>query len=458
MKTIGLAHAVVTACLLSLLLPSSRGSLRAAETDNDATSAAPGKERKILFWKSPMDPNFVSKSPGKDPMGMDLVPVYEGEAAGGAAGSVRIDPATTQDIGVKTAVVRRQRLAREIRTFGRIAYDESKVRSISPKIGGWVERQYVSFPGQIVDKGEPLLRIYSPELVATEEEYLLALRYRKRLEGSSLPDSDTGSSELVRSAETRLRYWDIDDRQIEALRRSGHVTRTMALHAPFRGIILEKHVLEGGYVKPGENLYRIADISEIWVYADVYEYEAPWLGPGQEATVTLAYHPGAEYRGKVVYIYPYLKNKTRTLEVRMTFPNTHDFALKPDMWANVTIRASLAEESLAVPVQAVIRTGKRDVVLVALGGGHFAPRQVRLGAEAGDEFEVLDGLREGDRVVTSAQFLINSESSLRSALGKMIAPEPDEKGSTEGSSPSPSTRRQDDGGAAPAMPDHGKGS
>jgi len=408
-----------------------------ARADEANPSATPGEKRKILFWRSSMEPNFVSKSPGKDSMGMDLVPVYEGEASAGPPGSVRIDPATTQEIGVKTAVVQRKRLAREIRTVGRIAYDETRVRSISPKIGGWVERQYVNFTGQIVERGAPLLEIYSPELVATQEEYLLALRYQERLSGSSLSESDTGSSDLVRSAETRLRYWDIGDRQIQALRDSGRTTRTMALHAPFKGIVLEKHVLEGGYVKAGESLYQIADISRVWVYADIYEYEAPWLKPEQEATVTLAYRPGAEYRGKVVYVYPYLKNKTRTLEVRMAFANTDDFALKPDMWANVTMQASLDGESLAIPVQAVIRTGKRDVALLALGAGRFAPRDIRLGAEVGDEFEVLDGLQEGDRVVTSAQFLINSESSLQAALGKMLEAKPDETAAAAGPSTSP---------------------
>jgi RND family efflux transporter MFP subunit len=411
----------------------------------DTRSATPAqrKERKILFWKSPMDPSFASKSPGKDPMGMDLVPVYEGGADAGPPGTVRIDPATTQEIGVKTAVVGRKRLARDIRTVGRVAYDETKVRSVSPRIGGWVERQHVNFAGQVVDRGEPLLEIYSPELVATQEEYLLALRYRERLGKSSLPASDTGASEMVRSVETRLRYWEIGERQIEALRRSGRVTRTMALHAPVRGIVLEKHVLEGGYVKPGENLYQIADISNVWVYAEVYEYEAPWLQPGEDATVTLAYRPGEQYRGQVVYVYPYLQNKTRTLQVRMTFANTRDFALKPGMWANVSLHASLGGEHLAVPVQAVIRTGKRDLVLVALGEGRFAPREIRLGADAGDEFEVLDGLRAGERVVTSAQFLINSESSLQAALGKMIEPKPAEM--APGESPQAKTHGDEKG-------------
>lgn len=383
------------------------------------TGALAGK--KILYWRSPMDPTFISKEPGKDPMGMELVPVYEGEEQAGPAGSVRIDPVTIQNIGVKTAVVERRQLQREIRTVGRITYDETRVRSISPKIGGWVERQYVNFTGQVVDKGAPLLEIYSPELVSTQEEYLLALRYQRRLLHSDIADAVAGSKSLVRAAETRLRYWDITPAQIRALRERGHLTRTMILHAPFRGIILAKHVLEGGYVRPGQTLYQIADLSTVWVYADVYEYEVPWLQPGAEATMTLAYQPGKIYRGRIVYVYPYLKNETRTLQVRMEFPNTHNFDLKPDMWADVTLR-SRPHEGLAVPIQAVIRTGKRDIVLVALEKGRFVPREVKLGAEAGDSFEVLEGLHAGERVVTSAQFLINSESSLQAAISKMIGP------------------------------------
>ncbi len=388
-------------------------------------SARPGAERKILYWKSPMDPTFILKEPGKDPMGMDLVPVYEGEQASGPPGMVKIDPVTIQNIGVKTALVERKELSRDIRTIGRITYDEQKMRRIVPKVSGWIESQQVNFAGQVVEKGQRLLEIYSPELVATQEEYLVALHYRGRLKDSSLEEAIAGSEGLVEAAETRLRYWDINQTQINALKQRGEIARTMILHAPFKGIIVERNIPEGGYVQAGQTVYAIADISTVWVYADVYEYEAPWLRLGQEATMTLAYEPGVSYDGKVVYIYPYLKKMTRTLQVRMEFPNSEDFALKPDMWANVTLQSIVAREGLAVPVQAVIRTGKRDVVFVALEGGRFMPRDVRLGAEVGDEFEVLDGITEGERVVTSAQFLINSESSLQSAIGKMLEPKTD---------------------------------
>lgn len=413
---------------------------------SEAGGAAPGgAERKILYWKSPMDPTFISQSPGKDSMGMDLVPVYEGEEPEGPPGTVRIDPATIQNIGVTTAVVERKRLSRDIRTVGRVGYDETKVRRIAPKIGGWIEEQHVNFPGQVVRSGEPLLAIYSPELVATQEEYLVALRYQDRLHESTLHDAMTGANDLVRAAEARLRYWNISDRQIEALRERGQITRTMVLHAPFRGIVVERMIPEGGFLQPGQTVYSIADISRIWVYADIYEYEAPWLRVGQEATMTLAYQPGVTHRGVVTYVYPYLDKKTRTLEVRMEFPNTPEFDLKPDMWANVVIHSEVARKGLAVPIQAVIRTGQRDVALVALEGGRFEPRDVRLGAQAGDEFEVLEGLAEGDRVVTSAQFLINSESNLQSAVRKLV-------GASEPAAMPMEGEGTVNGGMAPATP------
>lgn len=384
-----------------------------------------------------MDPTYISKSPGKDPMGMKLVPVYAGEEASGPPGMVRIDPATVQNIGVKTVAVERKRLDYEIRTVGKIAYDESKVRRISPKIGGWIERQHVNFAGQVVEKGERLLEIYSPELVSTQEEYLTALRYRNRMKGGGLGEALAGSEGLVKSAETRLRYWNITESQIRALRERGEITRTMVLYAPFKGIVVERNVPEGGHVRPGQTLYEISDISTVWVYAEVYTYEAPWMRVGQEATMNLAYQPGKTYDGKVDYIYPYVENKTRTIQVRMKFKNSKDFDLKPDMWANVVLRAEVAREGLAVPIQAVLRTGKRDIAIVALEGGHFLPRDLRLGPQAGNEFEVLSGLREGERVVTSAQFLINSASNLQAALSKMIEPK-----SMEESSPAASHAEQ----------------
>ena len=386
-----------------------------------AESSGANSDRTVLYWKSTMDATFISQSPGKDSMGMDLVPVYAGEDVGGTPGTVRIDPATVQNIGVKTAVVTRKTLTREIRTIGRVGYDETAVRRIAPKVGGWIETQYVNFAGQVVRRGEPLLEIYSPDLVSTQEEYLVALRYRDRLKESTLPEGMSGGESLVRAAESRLGYWNISDRQIKGLRERGEIARTMTLHAPFDGIIVERNVPEGGFLQPGQTVYAVADISTVWVYANVYEYEVPWLQVGQSATMTLAYDPAVTHQGKVEYIYPVLDKKTRTIEVRLRAANTPAFELKPDMWANVVLHSEVARDSLAIPIQAVIRTGRRDVVIVALGKGRFEPRDIQLGAQSGDEFEVRSGLTDGERVVTSAQFLINSESNLQAAVSKMIS-------------------------------------
>ena len=416
----------VAALLAPLLLSCSKGS----PSSGSGTGDAGPSERRVLYWRSPMDPTFVSKHPGKDSMGMDFVPVYEGEEPEGPPGTVRIDPATIQNIGVTTAVVLRKPLTRDIRTVGRVGYDEAKIRRIAPKIGGWIEAQHVNFAGQMVRRGEALLDIYSPELVATQEQYLVALRYQDRLRESTLDDAVTGAGDLVRATEMRLRYWNISESQIAALRDRGEITRTMVLHSPFRGVVVERNVPEGGYVQPGQTVYAIADLSTVWVYANVYEYEAPWLRVGQPATITLAYQPGVTYRGTVAYVYPTLDKKTRTIEVRVEVPNTPELDLKPDMWTNVLLHSDVTRDGLAAPIQAVIRTGRRDVVFVALDGGRFEPREVRLGAQAGDEFEVLEGLEAGDRIVTSAQFLINSESNLQSAVRKMMdasPPAPDEK-------------------------------
>ena len=382
---------------------------------------AENQKGKILYWRSPMDPTEIYDKPGKDKMGMDLVPVYAGQEAAGPPGTVTIDPVTIQNIGVKTTTVRRKRLTREIRTVGRVAYNEEKVRQISPKIRRVGRKTVCQLPRAGCRKGRTSPRDLQPGPGLHAGRIPRRPQSEKGLVEKPLP-RDRVQRQLagrVRRAQAQPLGHNAKS-QIKALRERGVITRTMVLHAPFKGIILKKDVLEGGYVQPGQNLYGIADISTVWVYADVYEYEAPWVRLGQEAVMTLATNPGSPIAGKVTYIYPYLKNMTRTLQVRMAFPNTTGFILKPDMWANVTLQSDVAREGLAVPIEAVIRTGTRDVALIALEGGRFAPRELRLGPQVDDEFEVLDGLKEGDRVVTSAQFLINSESNLQAAISKMM--------------------------------------
>ena len=419
--------------------------------DEETKSASsPSGEREIAYWRAPMDPSYTSDGPGKSPMGMDLIPVYEDERAG--TGTVRIDPVTVQNIGVKTDVVRRQRLQRRVRTVGRVDYDETRMTDVNTKIAGWVEALHVDFTGQVVRKGEPLLEIYSPELVAAQEEYLTALDFQRRLEKSASPDAIQGGSDLLAASAQRLRYWDVTDEQIAELERTGQVKRTMTVYSPQEGIVVHKAVFDGAHIKPGEHLYRIADLSRVWVYADIYEYELPWIREHQEAEVELSYLPGKRFTGKVIHIYPFLESKTRTVKVRMSLDN-QDLSLKPGMYANVTIRSTISHDALVIPVQAVIHSGERYVAVASLGEGRFRPREISLGVEAEGLYQVLSGLREGERIVTSAQFLIDSESNLKAAVGAMVGNGEDAAPEThEGHSPAADEHAEH---AMPAVDTHG---
>jgi len=368
--------------------------------------------RKVLYYKAPMDPSFVSEKPGKSPMGMDLIPVYEGEDDTSEPGTVKIDPVTMQNIGVKTAVVRRQKLVKTTRTVGRVTYDEKKVYHIHTKIDGWVEKLYFDFTGQKVKKGDMLLEFYSPKIISAEEEFLLA----KKMAGKM---REVRRTSLVDLSRRRLELWDVPAYQIREIEETGVVKRTLHIQSPVTGIIIDKPVVEGMYVKPGHKLYTIADISSVWVYADIYEYELPWIKLGQGADMTLASYPGEVFHGHVSFIYPFVEPKTRTIRVRIAFDNP-GFKLKPDMYADVMLKSVIGRHAVAVPKEAVLLSGKRSLVILSIGGGKFRPRDVVLGAETEDYYEVRSGLEEGDRVVTSAQFLIDSESNLKEAVSKML--------------------------------------
>lgn len=372
-----------------------------------------------LYWKAPMDPSYVRDRPGKSPMGMDLVPVCPGEGAGDGQG-LRIDPAVVQTIGVRTAPVERRDLARRIRAVGRVAYDERRVAHVHTKIQGWVERLDVKYEGEAVERRQPLLEIYSPELVSTQEELLLAARYRDTTAQSEFADVSEGGEALYRATRRRLELWDIPESDIDRLLETGEVRKTVTLYAPTQGIVTDLMVREGMEVGPNENLYTIADLSEVWLYADVYEYELPWVAVGQRGIVELSYLPDTTFEGQVTYVYPFLDPKSRTARVRLELPNP-DLILKPDMFANVTIETEQRPGVLAVPEEAVIRSGRRNLVILALGEGRFAPREVRTGIDSGDGWvELTSGVREGERVVTSGQFLIDSESKLREAVQKLL--------------------------------------
>ena len=341
----------------------------------------------------------------------------EGKMKEVAPGTIQITPERQQLIGVKFGTVEMRPLEKVIRTVGRVDYDERKVVTISPKIGGWIEDLYIDFTGRFVKKGEPLLTIYSPELVSTQEEYLIALRARKDLIKSPFPEIVESGNSLAESAKRRLKLWDISDDQIKAIEESGQAQKTLTLYSPFTGFVLEKMAYKGMNVMPGMALFKIADLSMVWLYADIYEYELPFIRLGQQASIQLSYLPQNSFTGKVIYIYPSLNPETRTAKVRFEFPNPQG-KLKPEMYANVEIKVHLGRKPV-VPDGAIIDTGLRQIAIVDMGNGYFEPREVKVGAKVNDYYEVISGLKIGERVVTSANFLIDSESKFKEAIGAL---------------------------------------
>ncbi len=370
-----------------------------------------------------MHPFIIRKEPGNCPIcGMELTPVKAGTAGAGSANpAITIDPVTQQNMGIRTAPAVRRSLHRVIKTVGLVGYEEPRQYSVNTKIEGWIERLYVNETGAVVKKGQPLLEIYSPELVAAQEEFLLALRNKKALEDSVIPSISEGASRLLESSRKRLRYWDISDKQIAELERSGKALKTLVIHAPYDGIITQKKAFDGMYVKAGMELFQVSDISRVWVYADIYEYELPWVKVGQTARIQLPYQ-SEPIIGKISTIYPYVEPKTRTVKVRIDLENS-DFNLRPDMYVSVRLESQRVDNVLTIPVEAVLNSGDRQTVFVALGEGKFEPRRITLGLQGEEGFvEVLQGLHENENVVTSAQFMLDSESTLREATQKMMEP------------------------------------
>lgn len=338
----------------------------------------------------------------------------EGKRVELTPGVIQITPERQQLFGVKFGTAEMKPLAEVIRTVGRVDYDEKRVMAVSPKIGGWIEELYVDFTGQFVRKGDPLLTIYSPELVTTQEEYLLALRAKKSLIKSTFPEAASGSDSLAESAKRRLKLWDISEDQIKALEEKGQVQKTLTLYCPFTGFVLEKFAYKGMNVTPGMALYKIADLSVVWIYADIYQHELPFIRLGQEASVQLTYIPRETFSGKIIYIYPSLNPETRTARVRFEFPNLHD-RLKLDMYVTVETKVPLGHK-LTVPEEAIVDTGTRYIAFVDKGSGYFEAKEVRVGSKVDGYYEVIEGLKMGERVVTSSNFLVDSESNLSEAV------------------------------------------
>jgi RND family efflux transporter MFP subunit len=372
-------------------------------------------DRKIKYYKSTMKPGETSPTPAKDSMGMEMVPVYQEEAAQSETSAITVDASTIQNMNLRTALVTKGPVRHTVRTVGVIDFDETALAEVSTKFRGWIEKLYVDATGKQMHRGEPLFEIYSPELYLAQTEYLLTL--------SSLTNHQRGSNELwTGAALTKLRYWDISEDQIAELERTRTPKKTLRVNAPRDGIVVEKMVVEGQMVEAGMKLYRLADLATVWIQAQVYEQDLPLIKLGQEAVISLTSLPDPKFRGRVTYIYPMVDEKTRTAKVRMEFHNPGYF-LKPGMYATVEMAAEVSPSALLVPDMAVLRSGEKNTVFVALEGGHFEPRAVAIGARAeGNFYEVLGGLEAGERVVTSGQFMLDSESQLREAIQKMNRP------------------------------------
>jgi membrane fusion protein, copper/silver efflux system len=373
-----------------------------------ASAGKDGREsgRKVKYYKSTMLLGEISQTPRKDSMGMDMVPVYEGEEETQA---ISVDPATVQKMGVRTAVATKGPLRRVIRTVGTIDYNETALADVTTKFRGWIEKLYVDSSGKQVHKSEPLFDIYSPDLYSAQSEYVLAL-------------NQGGTGGLKASARQKLKLFDVSEDQIAQLEKTRQPQRTLRVDAPIDGIVVEKNAVQGQMVEAGMKLYRLADLGIVWVQSQIYEQDLSLLKLGQEAEVSLSYLPDRKFRGRITYIYPTVDEKTRTARVRMEFHNPGLF-LKPGMFATVELHAELEPDAILIPDTAVLRSGDKNTVFVALENGKFQPRLVTLGPRGdNDQYQILSGLKEGERVVTSGQFLLDSESQLREAIQKMLNP------------------------------------
>jgi RND family efflux transporter MFP subunit len=338
------------------------------------------------------------------------------------AGSVMLDTATQQKFNVTYTKVRRARMVRTIQTVGLLHADEETIARVHVKVAGWIQKVFLSYVGQQIKKGQPLFTLYSPDLVSTEQEYLIALKGQKYLSKTPYTDVSSEANSLLAATRDRLRLWDVSDAQIEHLAATGKVKRTMTMYSPISGFVMTRNAYEQTYVSPQTDLYEIANLSKIWVYADIFEYEAPYVHVGQPAQMQLSYSPGKTYYGRVKYVYPTVDPKTRTIKVRLEFPNP-GYELKPNMYANVKLKVNYGVQTL-VPSESVLNSGNRQVVFVVKPDGYFEPREIKIGDQFDGEVQVLAGLKPGEKVVKSGNFLIDSESRLGAAMQQMMASMP----------------------------------
>lgn len=384
-----------------------------------AATEAP-KERKVKYWRAPMDPNYISDKSGKSPMGMDLIPVYEDEQP--QESGIRVDPSFMQNFAVRTVKAQVGSIPVDFRTVGILDYNEKNLALINTKYEGWIEKAYVNYVGEPVTKGQVLFEIYSPQLVTTQQEYLSALEYVSKLSGRAGAGAVERARSLLDATSERLRYWDISDAQIDQLRQTGKVTRTLKVVSPVSGVVTAKagDSLEGMKLTPGMNVYKIADLSSLWVEVELYEDQIRYVQPGTRARITVDAFPNRQWSGKVIYIDPAVNPQTRTLKAYVEIPNG-DRRLRPQMYANVEIQVPATSGVVRVPEEAVLHSGERAVVIVEKSRGVFQPRDVELGALGDGYREIRKGVSAGETVVTSSQFLIDSESNLKEAIQKMLA-------------------------------------
>ncbi|MDQ2949364.1 MAG: efflux RND transporter periplasmic adaptor subunit [Acidobacteriota bacterium] len=385
-----------------------------------AASSNTPTQRKIKYWRASMNPTEISSKPGKDSMGMDLVPVYEDEQ--GQESGIRVDPSFLQNFGVRTVRAETGSIPVNIRTVGLLNYNEKDLAFINTKFEGWIEKAYVNYVGEPVNKGQVLFEIYSPQLVTTQQDYLSALEYVQKLSGRADPDAVARARSLLDATRERLHYWDITEGQIDELQRAGKSTRTLKVVSPVAGVVVAKmsDSLEGMKLAAGMNVYKIADLSTIWASVQVYEDRIRYMQPGRLADITVDAFPNRHWSGKIIYLDPTVNQQTRTLTAYVQIPN-RDLKLHPQMYADVEVSVPAVSGVVKVPEEAVLHSGERSVVIVEKVKGLFEPRDVELGA-LGDGFrEIRKGVRAGESVVTSSQFLIDSESNLKEAVKRMLA-------------------------------------
>jgi len=405
---------VIIAVITYLWLGGSNNSSNADNMTGNTTKTTQ-KDKKVSYWRAPMNPNEVYDKPGKSRMGMDLVPVYEDEASG--SGVVSISGAIQQNMNVKTAVVEEKNLSSQVVTNGILQADEQKEYIVTTKVSGWIEKLYVNYTGQKIKKGQKLVDIYSPELVAAQQELITALSYGASVMKSTDKNISGSGKDLIANSVRKLELLDVPDSEIKRIENTKEIKKYVTLYAPFNGTVIHKNITEGQKIGAGTELLKIANLNNLWLIADIYEYELPKIKLGSPADITFSFLPGKTFKSKISFIYPTLDEKTRTVKVRFDIPNYND-QLKPSMFANIVINGKNLGSYPVIPEQAVLRTGQKDVVILALGDGKFKPVEVKLGDYSQGEYQVVEGLAAGNTIVTSAQFLIDSESNLKAALSQ----------------------------------------